>query len=140
MKHAGFLFIFANMSLRIGNIAEIKFLLLCTEMNYIVSKPIMDGCNYDFIVDRTGVVSRVQVKSTNSYSKVKNSYVVNIIHGKNTNGKRYNSSLVDEIAVYIYDYDAWYLIPVVGDNFVKYMAFSPHNPLSKGKYEKFRIK
>lgn len=100
----------------------------------------MDGCNYDFIVDRGGVTNRVQVKSTNSYSKRKNGYVVNVIHGKNTNGKRYNSSLVDEIAVYIYDYDAWYLIPVVGDSFVRYMVFSPHNPLSKAKYEKFRIK
>lgn len=128
------------MSLRVGNIAEIKFLLLCTEMGHIVSKPIMDGCNYDFIVDRGGVVSRVQVKSTNSYSKLRDSYVVNLIHGMSTNGKRYNSSLIDEVAVYIYDYDAWYLIPVVGDSFVRYIRFFPHNPLSKSKYEKFRIK
>ena len=121
-----------------GNLAEIKFLLLCTEKGYIVSKPIMDGCNYDFIVDRSGVVSRVQVKSTNCFAPQGNCYVLNINHG-NKSGKRYSKNSVDEIAVYVFDYDAWYLIPVVGDNFTTYMRVSPNNPLSKGKYEKFRI-
>jgi hypothetical protein len=139
VKHAGFLFIFANMSVISGNLAEIKFLLLCTEKGHIVSKPIMDGCNYDFIVDRAGIVSRVQVKSTNCFAPQGNCYVVNINHG-NKSEKRYSKSSVDEIAVYVFDYDAWYLIPVVGDNFTTYMRVAPNNPLSKGKYEKFRIK
>lgn len=99
----------------------------------------MDGCNYDFIVDRAGIVSRVQVKSTNCFMPQDNSYVVNINHG-NKREKRYSKKSVDEIAVYVFDYDAWYLIPVVGDKFTTYVRVSPNNPLAKGKYEKFRIK
>jgi hypothetical protein len=122
----------------VGDVAELKFMVLMREMGYTVCKPMSHHSRYDFIVDMDGDMKRVQVKST-SYrvkSTKDNAY---LFHSYTQRKKRrYLKSEIDFIAVYVPDFDAWYMIPM-DDIFSESLKVYPHNPNSKGKYEKYRI-
>lgn len=47
-----------------GNIAEVKAILHFTEKGYMVSKPLFENTPYDLIIDISGKLERVQVKSS----------------------------------------------------------------------------
>lgn len=122
----------------IGDIAELKFMVLMREMGHTVCKPMSHHSRYDFIIDMDGQMKRVQVKSTNYKAKTKsdNGYVCHSYTQRRK--RRYLLSEIDFIAVYIRDYEAWYMIPM---NEIKSESIKlyPHKVDSKGKYEKYKI-
>ncbi|MGD1021809.1 MAG: group I intron-associated PD-(D/E)XK endonuclease [Candidatus Sulfotelmatobacter sp.] len=91
-----------------GEWAEIRFLARAMEQRFRVSKPWGNSAPYDLMVERDGLVYRVQVKST--------------IHrvGPCSYGCRLPSEKrmlrllkeVDFIAAYVIPADIWYIIPV----------------------------
>lgn len=122
----------------LGDIAELKFMVLMREMGHTVCKPMSHHSRYDFIIDMGGDMKRVQVKCTNYMVKsIKDkAYLCHSYTQKKK--KRYLSCEVDFISVYIPDHDAWYMIPlkeIKSENIKLY----PHKIDSKGQYEKYRI-
>lgn len=122
----------------LGDIAELKFMVLMREMGYIVSKPMSHHSRYDFVIDMDDDMKRVQVKSTNYRVKtIKDDAYVCHSYSRNSK-KRYLSSEIDFISAYVPNHEAWYMIPVheiKSENIKLY----PHRIDSKGKYEKYRI-
>jgi hypothetical protein len=123
----------------VGDVAELKFMVLMREMGYTVCKPMSHHSRYDFIVDMSGDMKRVQVKSTNYKKNDGSNYGAYVCHSYTQKRKnRYLKSEVDYIAVYITGCDAWYMIPIQeikGENIRMY----PHRTDSRGKFEKYRI-
>ena len=122
----------------LGDIAELKFMVLMREMGYTVCKPMSHHSRYDFIIDMGDDMKRVQVKCTNYITKGSNGAY--LCHSYTQRKKRrYLSSEIDFIAIYIPPHDAWYMIPV---NEIKSedVKMYPHKIDSRGQYEKYRIK
>ena len=126
------------MSKIIGEKAEALFLAECINKDLIVSRPFGDNAPYDFVVDVDGKLVKVQVKSTTIFSECRK-YRITCGHGSTTNNKKepYSKKEVDFIAVYVFDYDAWYLIPIKKIKSVSVGLF-PHIEGSKGQYEAYK--
>lgn len=60
-----------------GNIGEAKAIHYYTELGYMVSKPLFENCAYDLIIDKDGMLLRVQVK-TSTQKKANGRYDVNL--------------------------------------------------------------
>lgn len=122
----------------LGDIAELKFMVLMREMGYTVCKPMSHHSRYDFIIDMDGDMKRVQVKSTNykTMTKSDNAYVCHSYTQRKK--RRYSASEIDFIAVFVHDYCAWYMIPMSDINSENIKLY-PHKSESKGQYEKYRI-
>ena len=121
-----------------GDIAELKFMVLSRGLDYIICKPMSHHSRYDFIIEKEGCMSRVQVKSTSHLvdNRSDNAYICHSYTQKRR--RRYLDSEIDYIAIYVSDYDAWYMIPI--SEIASYnIKLYPHRPNSKGKYEKFRV-
>lgn len=84
-----------------------------TSNEYTVSIPLTDSQDYDLIVDKTGIVSRVQVK-TSSYKRNDNYYVQLSVKGGNKSGtgkiKKFDKNRVELVFV-LTDDGGKYLIP-----------------------------
>lgn len=121
----------------LGDIAELKFMVLMREMGYTVCKPMSHHSRYDFIIDMDDNMKRVQVKCTNY--KTKSASTSYVCHSYTQRKKRrYLASEIDFIAIYIPPHDAWYMIPMA-DVKSEDINLYPHKPDSKGQYEKYRI-
>jgi PD-(D/E)XK endonuclease len=95
-----------------GEWAEVRFLARAVEQRFRVAKPWGESAPYDLLVEREGLVHRVQVKST--MRRVRGgSYVCHM-----PSGKRMIHVLeeIDFVAAYVIPLDPWYIIPagVVG--------------------------
>lgn len=122
-----------------GELTELMFYTLAYRKGWIVSKPFGDNARYDFIVDATGRLSRVQVKSTSvkDHTGRHDRYTAVIAHG--CKGKlRYTKNDVDLIAVYVIPENAWYIIPIAELGGSIKINIRPFSPNSKGKYERFK--
>src|SRR4051794_5425188 len=85
-----------------GDTAELAVALDLRRRGYRVAFPYGEDCNYDLIVDRDGVLERVQVKHTRSDGDV---VIVRCRSQSLTNGKvratkRYTAATVDWLAVF----------------------------------------
>ena len=66
----------------------------------IVSRPVIEGCRYDLIMDEGGILSKVQVKYTSGQSHGSVRIRVAPCDCRGKKGKVYTESEVDTIAVY----------------------------------------
>lgn len=101
---------------QLGHITELKFLLKATEIGLMVSKPLTHHSKYDFLVDSDGIISRVQVKSTNTIARRTKKaklprYKIMASNGANLK-KAYTSLDIDFMVCYINCEDTWYIIPI----------------------------
>ena len=55
-----------------GDIGEARAIYEYVKLGYIVSKPINDKAKYDLIIDKDGVLQRVQVKTSSNHVKENN--------------------------------------------------------------------
>ena len=113
-----------------------RFYLKAWEKEFIVSKPFGDLSPYDFIVDFSGRLCRVQVKST--FSKDEHGYGYRVQSSCGTKSKiPYSEQDVDFLVCYVEPEDVWYIIPVT-DCGVTTINLYPHIQNSKGRFEKYR--
>jgi hypothetical protein len=114
-----------------GELAEAQFVPVAIHRGFRVAKPFGDSAPYDFLVEKNGVTTRVQVKATGR----------RIAHGwfqlatrRGVRKRYYSAREIDFVVAYLFLEDIWYVIPVrevTGRTiFVR--------PGSGGKYEKFR--
>jgi hypothetical protein len=98
-------------NIRIGRIAEIKFSLKCLEKGFKVFEPLVDDFGVDFIIRQNNITKTIQVKSTKEPDKSNpNTYKISIKRGaKNVS---YDKKSFDYLAVYLFDRDLFYLIPL----------------------------
>jgi len=91
-----------------GEWAEIRFVARAAEQLFRVSKPWGNTAPYDLMVERDGVIYRVQVKST-----INRVGPASFACGM-PSGKRRTELLkeVDFVAAYVIPVDIWYIIPV----------------------------
>jgi hypothetical protein len=87
---------------QLGDTAELAVALDLRRRGYRVSIPFGEDCDYDLVVDRDGVLERVQVKHTRSDGEV---VIVRCRSQSLTNGKvratkRYTPETIDWLAVY----------------------------------------
>ena len=121
-----------DLNKKAGEIAELKFAVIAEEQGVIVSAPFGDSCEYDFVTDFNGNLSRVQIKSVWTKNTIKDRYATKVGKGKHKDFYDH----VDVIAIYVDYKNTWYLIPtaeVEGKNICLY----PHRK-SDGMYERFR--
>jgi hypothetical protein len=123
---------------RRGEIVEIAFLHVVSNMGFAVTKPYGDSEAYDFIVDSGSRLWRVQVKSC--VCRRKWTYHLRACHGAGTvpAAGPYTAEQIDILAVYIIPADAWYIIPVNAFSPCIFLAFQPHLPVAAGRYEQYR--
>ena len=115
-----------------GEWAELCFMARAAGMGMSVSKPHGDSRRYDVLVEVSGRIWRVQVKST-IYCRRGGEYSLNVM---GPGRKRYEEGSVDFFAVYLIPVDAWYIIPaaVLGKKLT--LHFSPGG--KRQKYGKYR--
>ena len=120
-----------------GDYAELKFMVLMTELGNAVSKPISNNYRYDFIVDYGNELSRVQVKSTRKLSP-EGCYKINVSSVLRNGRIKYSKSQIDEFYVYIIDINEWYRIPIEEIDAGRIRIY-PDNESGKGKYFKYKL-
>jgi len=90
---------------RRGEWAELRFLERAAEQGLCVSKPWGETLSYDVVVEASGRLLRVQVKST--WSMNHGAYVLGI---RNSRGA-YPPGAFEVVAGYLIPLDVWYLLP-----------------------------
>jgi hypothetical protein len=120
---------------KLGEWAEMAFMLRATALGFTVSKPFGDTAQYDFLVEKQRRVSRIQVKCTAAL--LLDAYRVQTRHraGRNV---RYNLGHADFIACYVIPEDAWYIIPVEAISHTTAIYLRPHRPKTRARHEIFR--
>lgn len=90
-----------------GGIAEAMVIERALKKGFVVSKPMIDGCKYDLIIDENGTLKRAQVKYSTCVSKTNNLIKFSLLR-KASNGDKlkYNKEDVDLFFLYS---------PVTGD-------------------------
>ncbi len=104
-----------------GDIAEQAVILKALQMGWEVAKPIGDRLPYDLIIDLSGKLIKIQVKSA-WFDEAKKNYVVDNRRTK-TNRRvmkreAYSSNDFDFAILYIEDLQVFYIMPV--DVFISY--------------------
>lgn len=87
-----------------GCYAEHLFFLKCMELGFIVSKPILDSCVYDCIVDNGKRLFKVQVKTRNLFDTNRKNKLLN--YGK----KKYKLTDFEYYAIYLYETEDWLIV------------------------------
>jgi hypothetical protein len=85
---------------RVGDFSEVMLIAALSRAGYIVSLPLGESHRYDLIVDRDGVLSRVQVKT----GRLRKGAVVFSCHS--SHGE------VEYFGVYCEELGACYLVPI----------------------------
>ena len=116
-----------------GTVYEVEFQLECLRRGFPVSVPIGDNAPYDLVVDGSEGLMRVQVRGTKIFQNTR--YQVTTGTGRANTVK---ANAYDFLAVRIPVHEAWYVVPRAALGFRSSVHFFPHNPKSKGQYEKYR--
>jgi hypothetical protein len=120
---------------RLGEIGEAAFLSKATAMGFVVSKPWGDSERYDFIVDVSGLISRVQVKSSHSLCLNGGGYPIRACPHLNSSYQDYE---IDVMVAYIVPEDLWYVFPPSFFKTVTSFRIFPRRGKVISKYERFR--
>ena len=92
-----------------GCLGEARAIYEYTKLGYIVSKPLQD-CDYDLIIEKNGLIKRIQVKTTTQIPKGKY-FVCNLrVLGGNQSfntAKNRNPESYDELFVLSVNDDCW---------------------------------
>ena len=96
-----------------GDTAELAVALDLRKRGYGVSFPYGEDSDYDLVVDRNGVLERVQVKHTRSDGRVIDVRCgsVSVTNGKVTCTKRYTAEMIEWLAVYDVTTEQCYYVP-----------------------------
>lgn len=120
----------------LGQLAEALFQYEAICKNLIISKPFGDNSKYDFIVDNSKTLFKVQVKSTCT-KRDNGGYQIKASYGSKTAKTKYTKEDIDILAVLVTDLKIWYFVPVKELSSPVIDVF-PERKNSKGKYEKFK--
>ena len=109
-----------------GSMAEYAVALEFMKLGYIVSKPLLDSCRYDLVVDTGSKKVKIQVKSKKQNAwKQKGRKGIQMMLDRN---KPYNLHEVDFFVIYIADHKGFYVIK--NDGKMKSVKITPG-----GKYK-----
>tara|TARA_Y100000114_G_C11679782_1_gene288014 strand:- start:242 stop:619 length:378 start_codon:yes stop_codon:yes gene_type:complete len=109
-----------------GSMAEYAVALEFMKLGYIVSKPLLDSCRYDLLVDTGSRIVKIQVKSKKQNAwKQKGRKGIQMMLDRH---KPYNLNQVDFFAVYVADHGGFYIIK--NDGKMKSVKITPG-----GKYK-----
>ena len=128
---------------RLGELAELIFLMIATRMGYAVSKPYGDSERYDFILDphrkpapgSPALLWRMQVKS--STQLLNGLYRINAHRRAGGRAIAYQPGEIDFIAAYIIPEDTWYIIPLKAVRGTS-LLFRRKKDRRPGLYDKYR--
>lgn len=112
---------------QIGCLAEYKFFVLCLELGFIISKPILDSCVYDCVVDNGKRLYKVQVKSRSISDDGKKNKILQ--WGSN----KYKANDFEFYAIYLNDSDNWLIMENTGQKSMRL------NKLNKEKINNFAL-
>lgn len=129
----GLTFLLARMK-EIGELSELRFLAEAYSRGFVVSKPFGDNAAYDFIIDFNGKLSRVQCKSTATLDE-RGRFIIYTVHGR-MGDQVYSIASVDFLACYVFQFNAWYLIPI-NEVSTKTIRLYPHKTVKRAKFERF---
>lgn len=116
------------MSIENGNIAELQFVLSATQRGLIVSRPTINATVYDFLVDNSKRILKVQVKSNfREPDQRGGGYGLNIQKGAGV----YAPAEIDVIASYISTLNLWYFFPIKDLGEQKKISVFPYSMESK---------
>ena len=103
-----------------GKIGELKAELYFIENDYEVYKPTNDNAEYDMLINKNGIISRVSVKYTANQAPSGNWKVALSSVSRRNNSeviiKRFDNTLVDLVVVYIAPEDR--IVLVSADNII----------------------
>jgi len=116
---------------QIGLMAELKFQVLAISKGLKVSAPVSPASRYDFIIDNGDDLLKVQVKSTKSKKKRKNtlSYEAQLTGGDKVT--KYTEKEVDIFCIYLEELDIWYVLPSKKVAGIQYINLFPNSEESK---------
>ena len=125
-----------QLSKRKGELAELVFVLKAISLGFPVSKPYGDSEPYDLIVEASGRLIRIQVKS--AYTSTRHGYSIGTLHNGST--AEYTPGEVDFIAAYVSPHQAWYIIPIDQITGHAHIRLYPGGPTRKGgaNFEQYR--
>lgn len=95
----------------LGNYAELRFSLAAYEKGFSILRPFSDSRPYDFVLEKHGRFTRVQVKSCSVPLNERGHFKISIGRSKKHNAI-YTSEDCEVIAVFIKSLDIFYLIPI----------------------------
>jgi len=110
-----------------GELSELAFIYKATSLGFHVCKPYGDSCRYDFVVEHSGYLSKVQVKSTSQLFR-SGGYYLNCQRRMKSGSFSYQPDEVDFFAAHVVPYDTWYIVPfsIIGQHY--HVRFFPHEP------------
>ena len=120
-------------------IGEWKFISEAIIRWFNIAIPVMP-CWYDFLIEKDGIIKRIQVKSVSQIDKSSGWEKIKcmLTHGS-VKGKRwYTSEQVDIIALYSIQLDIWYIFPIAEVEWKLTISLFPTVENSRSKYEIFR--
>jgi hypothetical protein len=132
---------------RLGEVAELSFILKATSLGLTPSRPYGERRPYDFLLECGKRVLRIQIKSVfSNRPRDGHRYSLNagITRKQDSTKKRgrvgYTSEEIDFIVAYVAAHDAWYVIPV---DALQQRTFINLYPTGKtrtigGQFEKYR--
>lgn len=115
-----------------GHLATLQLVVEVQKRDWLALWPEGDNAPYDIMVEpEPGKFIRVQVKSCREMdAKGRHSYVIG--HGSD-HTKRYSKKTVDIMALYAFDTNEWYFVPVE-----KTYGYSNLHISQKGKWAAFK--
>ena len=111
---------------RLGEIAEMAFILKVTLLGFTPSRPYGERRPYDFLLECGSRVLRIQVKcvSVPRFHNA-NSFSVNVVQHKHGGRAAYTSDDIDFLVAYVLPHDTFYVIPVDVLNLRKMIVVYP---------------
>lgn len=92
----------------LGELAEAMFVARALRLGFRVSRPFGESAPYDFVVEKNGVLRRVQLKSA-SRARRDGFYRLSAIV---CHSRPYTARDTDFLVGYIFPADTWYIVPV----------------------------
>jgi hypothetical protein len=120
-----------------GELAETIFVSEAIRRGFRVCKPYGDSAPYDFIIERQGRTSRIQVKSTGLEAGREGQYGLHAAGSYQRNGarRRYKRSAVDFLVGYIFPLNTWYIVPIA---MIRRTVIYVRPGRGQGQWERFR--
>jgi len=98
---------------RLGEIAEMAFILKATSLHLTPSRPYGERRPYDFLLECGERVLKIQVKSVfNNRSGTDLRFPVNVSQHSHLRTAAYTSNDIDFVVAYVATHNVWYVIPV----------------------------
>jgi hypothetical protein len=119
-----------------GERSEAAFLHRAAGLGFGVAKPWGDSLRYDFILDNSERLIRVQVKCTECIRA--RAYETRATYTTGKTRAVYTRKDIDYIAAHVVPLDLWYIVPVEVCTPAPMLRFYPHRKAKRMRLEKFR--